>query len=102
MKTRLLLLFCLSIHVLFAQNSDERLHGFAAEIDSLMKEFHTVGMAVAVMEKGEVLFLKGFGYRNNEEKLPVDPNTLFPIASVSKPLTASLIGIYDGRDLLRL
>src|ERR1041384_5398588 len=36
--------------------------------------------------------LKGFGYRDYEKKLPVTPNTLFPIASNTKLFTAIAAG----------
>jgi N-acyl-D-amino-acid deacylase len=46
---------------------------------------------VAVGRKGEVLFSKGLGTRSPGLPIPVEPQTLFRIASISKPLTAAAV-----------
>ena len=60
--------------------------------DNLMTKFvrqHDVpGAALAVGRHGKVVYARGFGYANREEKQPVQPQSLFRIASVSKPITA--------------
>ncbi|HEY8502938.1 MAG TPA: serine hydrolase domain-containing protein [Gemmataceae bacterium] len=47
-----------------------------------------VGLAVGVLEGGEIVHLKGYGWADREGRVPVTPATLFRWASVSKPLTA--------------
>src|SRR5919109_3075992 len=50
------------------------------------------GLAVAVVQGHELLYAQGFGVTNTEDAgLPVTPRTLFRIASVTKPLTATAI-----------
>ncbi len=58
-----------------------------------MQEAHIPGMAVAVIEAGDIVYLNGFGYTSSENgsRLPINRNTLFRIGSVTKPLTAMLI-----------
>lgn len=51
------------------------------------------GIAVAVVQDGEVLFQKGYGVRSIETGEPVDENTLFSIASNSKAFTAAALAI---------
>lgn len=51
------------------------------------------GLAVAIIQGGKVVYEKGFGVRSLKEKKPVTPNTMFRIASMSKPLTSLLMGI---------
>ncbi len=58
------------------------------------------GASVAVVRDGEIIFLKGFGYRDRETHLPVDKDTLFPIGSCTKAFTAVGIGILVDRGLL--
>lgn len=101
---RQIIIWILLIIVLpvFGQKVDPRLSGLENEIDSLMKEYQTVGMSLSIIENGEMLYSKGFGYRNLEEKLPVTPNTIFPIGSVTKSITSSLIGVYEGQSKLEL
>lgn len=49
-------------------------------------------LAVAVVEKDQIVYAKGFGYRNYENQVPVSPNTLFAIGSVSKSFTSAVLG----------
>jgi CubicO group peptidase (beta-lactamase class C family) len=48
---------------------------------------------MAIVKDGQVVYSKGFGYRDVKNKLEVSPNTLFPIASCSKAFTATSLGI---------
>lgn len=88
-----LMLFSLTA---FSQNqnpiSDKRLDGFDKNFNQLLKDWKAVGFSVAVVEKGEIIYSKGFGYRDLEKKLPADGNTLFAIGSCSKAFSAALIG----------
>ncbi len=56
------------------------------------------GMAVAVVEGDHTLLAKGYGLRDVENKLPVDADTLFHIASTQKSMNALLIAtlVDDG------
>ena len=99
MLRTLLFLSLLTLYSLLpGQDTDPRFDGLIEEVDSLMKRYQTVGMSISVVENGREIWSRGFGYRKLEEKLPVTPQTLFPIGSVTKPLTASLIGVYIGRE----
>ncbi|MCH2126322.1 MAG: beta-lactamase family protein [Pirellulaceae bacterium] len=53
-----------------------------------MESQQVVGMAVGLIQHGQVVYTKGFGLANRERQLPVGPRTLFRWASISKPLTA--------------
>ncbi|MBT3630456.1 MAG: beta-lactamase family protein [Candidatus Marinimicrobia bacterium] len=46
-------------------------------------------LSVAVIEKGKVLWMESFGYADKENKIEATPNTLYTIASISKPITAT-------------
>jgi CubicO group peptidase (beta-lactamase class C family) len=56
------------------------------------------GMAVAVVSHDRVVYLKGFGVRRAGETGLVDPDTVFPLASLSKPLATTVIAglVGDG------
>ncbi|MDR3715982.1 MAG: serine hydrolase [Puia sp.] len=69
--------------------------GLDTSFARVLKDWHAAGFAVAVVRKNEVLYAKGFGYRDYENKLPVTPHTLFAIGSCTKAFTASLIGLLD-------
>jgi CubicO group peptidase (beta-lactamase class C family) len=51
------------------------------------------GLAVGVVERGHIVFARGFGYRDVDKRLPVTPDTLFPLGSCSKAFTATAIAL---------
>lgn len=57
-------------------------------LEALIKELGCGGAAVTIRGPEGVLFEEGFGYRNEKQDLPVDGNTIFGIASMSKSMTA--------------
>jgi len=81
---------------------DKRLAGLDTALSRLLTDWHAAGFAVAVVEKNKIVYSKGFGYRDYEKKLPVTPNTLFPIGSCTKAFTASLLGILEKQERLKL
>ena len=66
-----------------------------APVDEMARAFvreHDVpGLAIAIAKEGRLLYARGFGYADVEKRLPVLPDSLFRIASVSKPITAVAI-----------
>jgi len=54
----------------------------------LMAEQNIPGLALAIVHKGELRYSKGYGKANVEKETAVTPDTVFMIASVSKPLLA--------------
>lgn len=66
-----------------------------AEVDKLALEFLAEqgppGMAVAIAKDGRLLYARGFGFADPDKKLPVQPTSLFRLASVSKVITAAAI-----------
>jgi CubicO group peptidase (beta-lactamase class C family) len=72
---------------------DQRLVGLDAKFQALLTDWKTTGFAVAIVEKNKIIYEKGFGYRDYENKIPVTPNTLFAIGSCTKAFTSSLLGI---------
>lgn len=62
-------------------------------ISSVMREWKVPGLAIAVVKDGKVIVSRGYGYRDMEKKLPVTPQTLFAIASITKSFTVSALGM---------
>jgi CubicO group peptidase (beta-lactamase class C family) len=57
-----------------------------------MKKYHIPGAALGLVQNGELLFSKGYGYADLERQIPVRPNkTIFRVGSVSKVFTATAI-----------
>jgi N-acyl-D-amino-acid deacylase len=57
-------------------------------IPDLMARWGIPGGAVAVVKDGCLVFARGYGYADRENGILVQPDSLFRIASVSKPITA--------------
>ncbi|MBV6652731.1 MAG: serine hydrolase, partial [Mameliella sp.] len=71
-------------------------------IDSLFSAFHnpeTPGYAVGISIGEQTLFQKGYGSANLDYGLPIEVNSKFSIASVSKQFTAACVAllILDGQ-----
>jgi len=59
-------------------------------------------MAVAVAGGGEVLWEEGFGWADREGRVPATEHTLYPLASISKPITATALMVLRARGALDL
>jgi CubicO group peptidase (beta-lactamase class C family) len=80
--------------------ADKRIASLDTAFERVLKTWKAAGFAVAVVEKNKIIYAKGFGYRDNEKKLPVTPNTVFAIGSCTKAFTASLIGLLQKEGKL--
>jgi CubicO group peptidase (beta-lactamase class C family) len=61
-------------------------------IEEAMKTAQVPGLALSILHHREIFYLKGFGIASVENSaLPVTPQTLFRIASLTKPIVGTLI-----------
>jgi CubicO group peptidase (beta-lactamase class C family) len=71
-------------------------YGQSVQIDSLIKktisDYSIPGMAVGIVKSDSYFYEKGFGSREVDANSPVDANTNFYIASLTKAMTAFSIG----------
>lgn len=58
------------------------------------------GLSIAVVYKDEVVYLKGFGLREIGKPDLVDENTVFQIASLSKPVSSTVVAALVSEGLL--
>src|ERR1041385_2839566 len=58
------------------------------EVTEFMAARHVPGGALAVVKDRRLVYAKGYGWGDREKKNPARPDSLFRIASVSKPITA--------------
>lgn len=70
-------------------------HAALACLDRFMSAFVTLydipGAALAVAREGRLVYARGFGFADRDARQPVQPHTLFRVASVSKPVTAAAV-----------
>jgi CubicO group peptidase (beta-lactamase class C family) len=77
----------------------------AAQIDALFARFAAAsspGCAVAVVDRGRVVFSRGYGLADLDRRVAIAPDTVFDIASTSKQFTAASILLLAERGRLRL
>lgn len=102
---KLILFLVLITNITYAQKkkpvkSLDPLAGLEKELNQILKDQKAAGFAVAVVKKDSVIYAKGFGYKDYENKVHVTPNTLFAIGSSSKAFTTSLLGIMQKEGKL--
>lgn len=59
-------------------------------------------LSVAVARKGEFLWEESFGWADQERRIPATPHTLYSLASISKPCTATGLMVLQQRGKLDL
>ncbi|MBK5096249.1 MAG: serine hydrolase [Gemmatimonadetes bacterium] len=62
-----------------------------AGIETLLADWTTPGVAVAVVQNDSIVFARGYGVRTLGEPGPVGPETRFAVASNTKAFTAALL-----------
>lgn len=93
----ILMSFCLTL-ALLPCHGDLVDDVIAAEI----KDRGISGVSIAIIDKGEIVKAKGYGFTEKAGTNPVTADTLFQAGSVSKPVAAlgALKGVEDGRFAL--
>jgi CubicO group peptidase (beta-lactamase class C family) len=76
-----------------AFSQETPLSGFDAYVTKAVQDWRTPGLAIAVVKDGKVVFMKGYGVREQGKPQPADEHTLFAIGSTTKAMTASLVGM---------
>jgi len=81
---------------------DERTEHVSSVIRKTMRRQGVPGVSVAVIDGGELIWARGFGWRDIENRLPVDTETLFQAASISKPITALAVLVLNAEGKIDL
>ncbi|MGZ3928381.1 MAG: serine hydrolase domain-containing protein [Mucilaginibacter sp.] len=98
----LLLIACMAICQSFAQTLPA---ATAKKIDSLFKQWDNTtgpGFAIGIVRNDSLIYAKGYGMANLEYSLPITPETIFHMASVSKQFTAYSIVLLARQGKLNL
>lgn len=99
MKTRFLVVALITFLSFVSAQTDKRLKGIEKQFNSVLESTKAPGFAVAIVEGDKVIYAKGFGYADYENKIPADANTLFAIGSSTKAFSSALLGMLqeDGK-----
>jgi CubicO group peptidase (beta-lactamase class C family) len=84
--------------------SNAKLQNRVADVDAVIEPIlnasRVPGAAVAIVLGGETVYARGFGYRDLTAKLSMTSKTAFPIASTTKALNATVLGMLVDEGLL--
>jgi CubicO group peptidase (beta-lactamase class C family) len=69
--------------------SPATLDSLRARVRHIMDSTHVPSLSVAVASHGKIVWEEGFGFADVEHKVPATPQTLYSMASISKPITAT-------------
>ena len=67
-----------------------------------MKKQDLPSVAVAVAQDGKILWEEAWGFANIEKRIPATPQTMYSLASTTKPITATALMILVERGLVDL
>jgi CubicO group peptidase (beta-lactamase class C family) len=76
--------------------------GVRASIERQLAEQGVPSLAVAVAKDGKIVWEEGFGWADRENRIRADQHTVYSLASISKPITATGLMILVGRGLVDL
>jgi D-alanyl-D-alanine carboxypeptidase len=94
-RTLAALVFLLFSTSMSADSVDDYVH-------ATMREHSIPGVAVAVLRHGRLVKLKAYGLANIETGLPATTQTVFELASLTKPFTATAIMLLEKDQKLEL
>lgn len=77
----------------------------AAKVDKVFEKYNhpdSPGCAVGVYKDGQIIYKRGYGMANLNDDVPIAPNTVFHVASMSKQFTAASILLLAQQGKLSL
>jgi len=94
-----LFLLTFSVQTGFAQK-EAKIEKARAYVQNLHQKLGVPGISIAVGIDDKLVWAEGFGVVNLETKIPVTPQSIFRIGSISKTLTSAAVGLlYDKGKL---
>src|SRR5712692_1718146 len=67
----------------------ERFDDIRGLIRKELAKSHMPSIAVAVAHDGKIIWEEGFGWADREKRIQATEHTMYPLASISKPITAT-------------
>lgn len=102
----LLLIACLAATMVTAPARtdvpDHAMASFDREMEGYLRPREVPGGSLAVVKNGKLVYARGYGWADRERRQPVQADSLFRIASISKPITAVAVLQLVEQGKLRL
>lgn len=81
---------------------EDRFEPVRQRIAKALVDRNIPSFAVAVAHEGEIVWEQGFGWADRENRVPASEHTLYSVASVSKPVTATGLMVLVERKKIDL
>jgi CubicO group peptidase (beta-lactamase class C family) len=102
----ILILLWLALSFSFANQPvkipDKRFNEVRTKITQMIDSGKIPSLAVAVAKDGKIIWLEAFGWADREKKLKATPETIYPLASLSKSMMATGLMVLVDRGLVKL
>jgi CubicO group peptidase (beta-lactamase class C family) len=80
--------YCLALLLLLRLHADQ-FDGLRESIRRQLVETEAPSIAVAVAKNGRIVWEQAFGWADREKRIAADEHTMYSLASISKPITAT-------------
>jgi CubicO group peptidase (beta-lactamase class C family) len=69
-----------------------------AAVEKSMQAARVTGAGIAIFNRGQIVYLKAYGFRDTEKHLPLTPDSILTAASLSKSAFATMVMtlVHDG------
>ncbi|WP_316811820.1 serine hydrolase domain-containing protein [Pedobacter heparinus] len=91
MKTNIFFTIILTACITFSGIAQVKVTDAETDLKSIMKKFEVVGLSVAVVKKGELIYSNAFGLKDIGKNTLLSGDDIFRIASISKSFSATAI-----------
>ena len=102
MKFRSITIVCLILLVLPVFAQPDQFERVRAAIREQMQKRSVPSVSVAVARDGRIIWEEAFGWADRENRIEATPHTMYSLASISKPFTATALMILKQRGLVDL
>ncbi|MBN1163859.1 MAG: beta-lactamase family protein [Candidatus Krumholzibacteriota bacterium] len=80
----------------------EQLKQVRSSMPGMLDSTGVASIVVAVAKDGVILWEEGFGWANREKEMEATPHSIYPLASISKSLTATGLMVLEAKGLVDL
>lgn len=84
------------------QKYDSVLKSLPQKIQERMQRQRLASVSIALVDGDEIIYSQAFGYAEMEKKIPATPDTVYPIGSVTKIFTATMLMQLCEKGILNL
>ena len=97
-----IILALFSTFITYASNLDNLNKQLSKNVASELKKYSIPGAAYAIVKNNKVIAMESFGYSDTTKNEKIDNNTVFRLASVSKPFAATITTMLAQEQQLNL